>query len=145
MLECSQRLPLCTYWIRDLGSRGDAHATHWQRWGRRTCVMTPSQVPAPCLHHTALTGTPKTCPFPEPLSLLQPEVWTSGGDENQHFQCAFFLNFKKFYLLNFWLCWVLVAVLRLLVADGFSCGARALGAWASAVAAHGLSGFSCGP
>ena len=105
----------------------------------------PSQVPAPCLHHTALTGTPKTCPFPEPLSLLQPEVWTSGGDENQHFQCAFFLNFKKFYLLNFWLCWVLVAVLRLLVADGFSCGARALGAWASVVAAHGLSGFSCRP
>ena len=47
-----------------------------QRWcschtlaevGHRTRVMTPSQVPAPCLHQTTLTGTPKTCPSLSPF------------------------------------------------------------------------------
>ena len=59
---------------------------------------------------------------------------------------AFCTSFVKFFFF-FWLHWVFIAAcgLSLVVASGgFSCcGARALGAQASVVAAHGLS--SCSP
>ena len=79
------------------------------------------------------------------------------------FSGPFVLNLFKIYLfilfIYFWLPWVFVAVCGLSVVavsratlccsarashcNGFSCcGARALGAWASIVVAHGLS--SCG-
>ena len=64
------------------------------------------------------------------------------------FLCFFFF----FFLANFWLCWVFVAVQVfsccgeqgvLSGCSGSSCSrAQALGAWPSVVAAHGLSG--CG-
>ena len=49
------------------------------------------------------------------------------------------LLFFKMCLFIYWLCWVFIAVRKASLCGGFSsCGAAALGPWASAVVAHRL-------
>ena len=72
-------------------------------------------------------------PYPFNFVLYDIRLWRK---EN------FFFFINLFICFYFWPCWVFIVVHGLLIVVASRCGARALGARASVVVAHGLS--SCG-
>ena len=117
------------------------------------CLLPPS-TPTPNTHRT-LSSVFQEClhvfmliwQFHHLPSYFWVWVWVGTGNEQPLIftsDISLFIYFLNF--IYFWLHWVFIAACRLslvVVSGGFSCcRARALGARASVVAAHGLS--SCG-
>lgn len=70
--------------------------SHTGRAGLMEYVSCPSQVQAFPASNCTDTGTLQPA-LPEPLSLLKPEAWTSGGKENPHFQNIFYELQPRFF------------------------------------------------
>lgn len=69
---------------------------HTSRAGIMEYVSCPSQVQDFAASNCTDTGTLQPT-LPEPLSLLKPEAWTSGGEENPYFQTTFYELQPRFF------------------------------------------------